>query len=191
VGQVALPDHAGRAGPALVAPGALSSVDRTAYWEVIPSYLLGADYIQTENDDKQPLVTGEKYSVFLGMGGSLHVFVDQRLGAPSAGNQLTWLIDGSVVAGGFTMSGNVVLQDSSSETNPRIHARNAYAMITRSRACRPAGVRARTTGHRLPATRAAALYGRYTTAAAATNVVLSQGARRSRADRAGKTDTNA
>ncbi len=95
-----------------LASGALSYVDRTtASWKVIPSYLLGSDYIKTENDDKNSGVTGEQYSVSIGMNGFLHVFVDQRLGAPSSTNQLTWLTDNSVITGGFTKTGNVVLQE--------------------------------------------------------------------------------
>ena len=62
-----------------LAVGALSYVDRTATWSVVPAYLLGADYIQTENDDKNPGVTGEQYAVTIGTNAYLHVFVDQRL----------------------------------------------------------------------------------------------------------------
>jgi hypothetical protein len=108
-GDTATPD------PAIVVgglvPGALSYVDRSAFWEVIPAYLLGADYIKTENDDKLDGNVLEQYSVTLGTSGYLHVFVDQRLGAPSASNLLTWLTDSTVVTGGFSKSGNVVLQD--------------------------------------------------------------------------------
>ena len=105
-GDIALPDPA--IVPGGLVSGALSYVDRDAYWDVIPAYLLGSDYIKTENDDKKDGVTGEQYSVTIGMDGFLHVFVDQRLGAPSLTNQLTWL---SSVAGGFTKTGNVVLQE--------------------------------------------------------------------------------
>ena len=105
--RLSLPPSSGQF--SIITPtGALSYVDRTAYWDIIPAYLLGSDYIKTENNDKNIGVIGEQYSVTIGMNGFLHVFVDQRLGAPSLTNQLTWL---SSVAGGFTKTGNVVLQD--------------------------------------------------------------------------------
>ena len=94
-------------------PGAISYVDREgrATWQGIPLGLLGIDYIITENDDKNSGNTGEVYSVTLGMSAFLHVFVDQRLGTPNSSNRLTWLLNNSVVFGGFQKSGQIVVQD--------------------------------------------------------------------------------
>jgi len=92
--------------------GVLSYVDReAAYWEIIPDYLEGADYIKTENDDKNTGVINEQYSVTLGTNSFLHIFVDQRLVAPNSANQLTWLTDSSVVSGGFIKTGNIIFQE--------------------------------------------------------------------------------
>ncbi len=91
--------------------GALSYVDRVATWDTIPTHLIGADYVKTENDDKNGGATGEQYSVTLAHEAVLHVFVDQRLGSPNSSNKLTWLLDNSVVTGGFIKSGEIVLQD--------------------------------------------------------------------------------
>ena len=94
-------------------PGAISYVDREgrATWQGIPAELLGIDYIITENDDKNSGNTGEVYSVTLGVSAFLHVFVDQRLGAPNSSNRLTWLLNNSVVFGGFQKSGQIIVQD--------------------------------------------------------------------------------
>jgi hypothetical protein len=94
-------------------PGAISYVDREgrATWQGIPAELLGIDYIITENDDKNSGNIGEVYSVTLGVSAFLHVFVDQRLGAPNSSNRLTWLLDNSVVFGGFQKSGQIIVQD--------------------------------------------------------------------------------
>jgi hypothetical protein len=94
-------------------PGAISYVDREgrATWQGIPLVLLGIDYIITENDDKNSGNTGEVYSVTLGMSAFLHVFVDQRLVTPNSSNRLNWLLDNSVVFGGFQKSGQIIVQD--------------------------------------------------------------------------------
>jgi len=94
-------------------PGAISYVDRDgrATWETIPNTLLGSDYIATENDDKLSGKLGEVYSVTLGIDAYLHVFIDQRLGTPNSSNQLTWLLNNSVVDGGFAKSGQLIIQE--------------------------------------------------------------------------------
>ena len=71
----------------------LAHVDRTnQYWRDLPDYLLGADYIKTENDDKGSGNTGEAYEVTIGAVADLYAFVDVRFtGDPP----LAWLTDGS------------------------------------------------------------------------------------------------
>jgi hypothetical protein len=94
-------------------PGAISYVDRAgqATWHIIPAEMLGIDYIITENDDKNSGNIGEIYSVTLGVSAFLHVFVDQRLGTPNSSNRLTWLVNSSVVSGGFQKTGQIIVQD--------------------------------------------------------------------------------
>ena len=47
----------------------------------------------------------------LGIDAFLHVFVDQRLGAPNSSNRLTWLLDNSVILGGFKKTSQIIVQD--------------------------------------------------------------------------------
>ena len=86
--------------------GALSYVDRdNAFWQVIPDYLQGSDYIKTRNDDKNEGNVNEQYAVTLASDAYLHVFLDQRsdVVVPS------WLTDDSVVAA-FSKTDQVILQ---------------------------------------------------------------------------------
>jgi hypothetical protein len=65
---------------------------RNYNWENIPAELVGADYVMTYNEDKQPWYPYAyfvSYSVTLGRDAKLYVFVDQRY-AP-----FPWLTDGS------------------------------------------------------------------------------------------------
>lgn len=95
--------------------GALSYVDRDlAEWIDIPGYLQGADYIKTENDDKQSGVNGEVYSVTLGQDAVLHVFLDQRL---SPSQIPAWLTNGSAGAV-FIKTSDVVGQTFPPHTPP-------------------------------------------------------------------------
>jgi len=69
---------------------------RNYHWESIPAELVGADYVMTYNEDKQPAydpkVYNVSYSVTLGRAAKLYIFVDDRY-APFA-----WLTDGSAIA---------------------------------------------------------------------------------------------
>jgi len=68
---------------------------RNYHWEGIPAELVGADYVMTYNEDKQPWYDNAydvSYSVTLGQAAKLYIFVDERY-APFA-----WLTDGSAGA---------------------------------------------------------------------------------------------
>jgi hypothetical protein len=92
--------------------GALSYVDRPdAFWTDLPAYLDGIDYIMTENDDKSWY--DERFVISVTCPSLLNIFVDQRvLNTMSAeDSRLTWLTNDDVVAGGFTKSSEIILQE--------------------------------------------------------------------------------
>jgi hypothetical protein len=69
---------------------------RNYHWQDIPAELVGADYVMTYCEDKQPYYDPKayevSYSVTLGKDAALYIFVDERY-AP-----FEWLTDGSAGA---------------------------------------------------------------------------------------------
>jgi len=101
-------------GPGGLQEGSHSFVDRPLYvgdtrnyhWQNIPEELLGADYVQTYNDDKMPWDTYQdrpwprdpyevSYSVTLGQAAMFYIFIDRRYVDVNGDPPFRWLADGS------------------------------------------------------------------------------------------------
>ncbi len=67
--------------PGGLLPGALVYTDRTYQWAVIPPFLLGADYVETANNDK--INAAFSIDVTLSEEAFLYVFHDERVPPPS------------------------------------------------------------------------------------------------------------
>lgn len=72
---------------------------RNYHWESIPTELVGADYVMTYCEDKQPVYDPEaynvSYSVTLGKAARLYIFIDRRYVDAHGDPPFAWLTDGS------------------------------------------------------------------------------------------------
>jgi hypothetical protein len=86
--------------PAIASPlveDALCFVDRTHEYNVIPLYLIGAEYVMTSNDNKDAAV-GYELDVTLSGNATLYLFLDNRLGDTGGGLG----VDPDLVGAGMT-----------------------------------------------------------------------------------------
>jgi hypothetical protein len=107
--------NSGDTEPAIAGPLAedsLTFVDRTHEYNSIPSYLLGADYVMTANDDKDN--PDYELDVTLAKCSILYLLIDNRVGddeasdGPTLGTKMGWVIDL-----GFANTGDVIGIDES------------------------------------------------------------------------------